>query len=132
MQYDEIMFKLLSKAFKRGEVPVAALIVKNNKIIASAYNKRNKSGNPLHHAEIQCIIKATKKLKDWRLNDCDLYVSLKPCHMCEEVIKESRIRNVYYYLENSKNINFKTNYFKINDKNDKYEKLLTSFFKKLR
>lgn len=131
-KYEKKLFQLAIKAFKKGEVPVSAIIVRNNKILATAYNKRIKSSNPLYHAEIQCILKAAKKIKDWRLDDCDLYVTLKPCHMCEEIIKESRINNVYYLIDNKKNIKFKTNFIMLKDNEKKYEHLLTSFFKKLR
>jgi tRNA(adenine34) deaminase len=130
--YKSILLKLAKNAFKKGEVPVAAIIVKNNKIISKAHNKRYRSNNPLYHAEIQCIIKASKKLKDWRLDNCDLYVTLKPCHMCEEILKEVRINNVYYLVESNKVINFKTNFIKIHDDKKTFENLLTNFFKNLR
>ena len=92
----ETLIKLLEKANKKNEIAVAAVIVKNNKIISSAYNIRNKSHDVTAHAEILAIRKAEKKLKDWRLNGCDLYVTLKPCSMCESIIKEARIDNCYY------------------------------------
>ncbi len=132
-EYFEILYKMSLKAFRKGEVPVSAIIVKNGKIVAKAYNKRIKTGNPLFHAEVRCILKATKKCRDWRLNDCDMYVTLKPCNMCMEIIKESRIKNVYYFVDNEKVINFKTKITLIDNKYSKeYKKLLTSFFKKLR
>lgn len=125
--------KLLLKARNKGEVPVAAIIVHNNQIISKAYNKRIKTNNPLYHAEIQCIIKASRKLKDWRLEDCDLYVTLEPCHMCKEIIRESRIRNVYYFSTNDKIINFKTNFSLINNTfSNTYKQILSNFFKNLR
>lgn len=132
-KYEKILYKMALKAFKKGEVPVAAIIVKNEKILAKAYNKRKKSMNPLLHAEIQCIIKAAKKNKDWRLDDCDMYVTLEPCHMCMEVIKEARIKKVYYFINNKKNINFKIKLSKLNNNYSiMYTDLLTLFFKKLR
>ena len=92
--------KLLEKALIEGEVPIAALIVNNNnKIIAKAFNKTEKYNNVLGHAEIIAIKKASKKLNNWRLNNCDLYVTLEPCSMCKEIIKKSRINNVYYYIK---------------------------------
>lgn len=93
------LMNLVKKAATKNEVPVSALIVQNNKIIAKAYNTRHKKYNVANHAEIMCINKAAKKLKDWRLNNCDLYVTLKPCNMCIEFIKQSRIRNVFYILD---------------------------------
>lgn len=97
--------KLNKKALKNNDVPVSCIIVKNKKIIASAYNKKNKKNNPFAHAEILAIQKAAKKLKTYNLNDCELYVSLYPCNMCKEVINEARIKNIYYILNKNKNIN---------------------------
>lgn len=125
--------KLLIKASKKNEVPVAAILVNNNKILSKAYNRRTLTKNPLDHAEIQCIIKASKILKDWRLEDCDLYVTLEPCHMCMEIINECRIKNVYFYVTNNKIINFKTKYINIeNSFSNSYKHLLSTFFKNLR
>lgn len=93
------LMNLAKKAAAKNEVPVSALIVQNDKIISKAYNTRHKKNNVSNHAEIMCINKAAKKLKDWRLDDCDLYVTLKPCNMCTELIKQSRIRNVFYILD---------------------------------
>lgn len=131
--YEQELNKLLLKAAKIGEVPVAALLVMNGKIVSKAYNKRISTNNPLLHAEVQCIIKASKKLKDWRLDECDLYVSLEPCHMCKEIIKECRIRNVYFYTKNTKSINFKTSFNYIdNSFSESYKHFLSNFFKYLR
>ena len=68
--------KLIEKAVKKDESPIGAIIMYNNKIIAKAYNNRNKTNNTLGHAEIIAIKKANKRLKSWRLNKCTLYVSL--------------------------------------------------------
>lgn len=131
--YKLILYKLALKALKKSEIPVAAIIVKDGKVISKAYNSRRNDFNPLSHAEVKAIIKASKKLKDWRLNDCEMYVTLKPCHMCEEIIKESRLSKVYYYSENKKSINYKTSFQHINNNFSKdCEKLLTNFFKNLR
>lgn len=96
---DKKLLTLAKKAFNKDEIPVSAVIVKNNKIISCAFNKRQKSHDVTGHAEILAIRKAAKKLKDWRLNGCDLYVTLKPCSMCCEIIKQSRINKVYFYSE---------------------------------
>lgn len=120
--------KLMDKAIKKDEVPVAALIVYKNKIIASAYNKTKKKNNVLNHAEIIVIKKASKKLNNWRLSDCSLYVTLEPCDMCKEIIKKSRIKEVIYYskqnkykTENEPNYLFKHNNF--------FSSKLSNFFK---
>ena len=134
-KYINILTKLANKAYKKNEVPVSALIVYNNKIIAKAYNKKNIKNNALYHAEILCIIKATKKLKNWNLDGCSLYVSLEPCDMCKLIIQESRISNVYYILKQGKvnNKYKKTKYeqmYACENLNLNY--MLKTFFKKMR
>ena len=84
------------KACLKEEIPVGAIIVKNNKIIARAYNKREKTQLATNHAEIIAIQKACKKLKSWRLDDCDLYATLEPCPMCAGAIMNARIKNVFF------------------------------------
>ena len=84
------------KAFKTGETPVGAVIVRNGEIIAKAHNRRETKKNALMHAEITAIDKACKKLGGWRLLDCDIYVTLEPCPMCMGAIIQSRIENVYF------------------------------------
>ena len=128
--------KLSTKAFNKGEIPVGAVVVKNNKIIGKGYNNRHTGKLVTGHAEIMAINKAAKKLGDWRLDDCDLYVTLKPCSMCIEVIKNSRIKNVYYLLENTTN-NYQHVILKYNKiENESLEKnindKMNKFFKKLR
>lgn len=79
-----------------ADVPVGALIVTNGKIIASAHNEREKSNDISAHAEILALKKASEKLKNWRLDDCELYVTLEPCPMCTWAILQSRIKSVYF------------------------------------
>lgn len=88
--------KEAKKAFNKGEIPVGAVIVKNNEIIARAHNTREKEQNPINHAEILAISKAAKKIKNWRLSDCDIYVTLEPCVMCAGAILNARIKNLYF------------------------------------
>lgn len=88
--------KEADKAEKLDEVPVGCVIVKNNKIIARGHNKRETSLLSNAHAEVITITKANKKLKSWRLEDCDLYVTVEPCIMCAGTIIQARIKNVYY------------------------------------
>lgn len=101
-KFIEEAYKEALKAYKKDEVPVGCVIVKNNKIIARAHNLKEKKGNPMSHAEIECIIKASKKLNDWYLKDCELYVTLEPCVMCASVIMNARISKVYYGVKDSK------------------------------
>ena len=91
------------KAYLKDEIPVGAIIVKNNKIISKAYNRREKSQIATHHAEVLAINKACKKLKSWRLDDCDIYVTLEPCPMCAGAILNARIRNVFYAVPDIEN-----------------------------
>lgn len=87
--------KLASKAASIGEVPVGAVIVRDDKVIATGYNKRETGKNALYHAEIRAINRACKKLGGWRLTGCSLYVTLEPCAMCGGAIINSRIETVY-------------------------------------
>lgn len=79
-----------------ADVPVGALIVKNNKIISSACNEKEKNNDPSAHAEILAIRKAASTFNNWRLEDCELYVTLEPCPMCAWAIIQSRIKSVYF------------------------------------
>lgn len=83
-------------AYKKNEVPIGAVIVKDGKIIAEGYNKREKKQNALFHAEIVAINKACRKLKSWRLDDCDIYITLEPCLMCFGAILNARLKNCYF------------------------------------
>lgn len=83
-------------ALKSGDIPVAAIIVQNNKIISKAYNQREMKQIASGHAEILALNKANIKLKSWRLNDCDIYVSLEPCIMCAGAIIHNRCRRLIY------------------------------------
>ena len=94
--YMNLALKEAIKAYKHGEIPVGAIIVKNNKIIAKGYNLKEKHHNAVHHAEIVAITKASKKIKNWRLNDCIMYVTMLPCPMCASAINQSRIKKVVY------------------------------------
>lgn len=126
--YKNILKRLNQKAIENGDIPVSAIIIHNNKIIAKAYNQKYKNNNPFDHAEILAIKKASKKIKTPNLSECEMYVSLYPCSMCREVIKESKIKKVYYYTENNKSINNKIQYIKIDDNDLFFSKELSSFF----
>lgn len=86
--------KQAKKAYKHNDTPIGCVIVYHDKIIARAYNKRNKKKNTLAHAEIISIQKACKKLGDWRLENCTMYVTLEPCPMCAGALVQSRIKKV--------------------------------------
>ena len=129
MNIENELYKLSLKAFKEDEIPVACIIVKDNKIISKAYNKKNKSNSVIDHAEILAIRKAAKKLNTWNLSECTLYCTLKPCKMCEEVIKQSYIKEVLYILENEKVINYKYSSKQVFTSNsENFSQLLKDFF----
>lgn len=120
--------KLISKAEAKNEVPIAAIVTYKNKIISRAYNKVNKKNNVMCHAEIIALSKASKKLKNWRLNNCEMYVTLEPCSMCREVIKKFRIKNVYYFIkQNFEKTESEVIYNYIDTKDD-FSKKLKEFF----
>ena len=95
-KYMELALLQAKKAYKRKEVPVGCIIVLNNKIIAKAYNYVEKKNSTLEHAELIAIKKAQKKINNWRLNDCTIYVTLEPCLMCLNAIAQSRIKKIVY------------------------------------
>ena len=83
------------KAYERGEVPVGCIIIKDENIISRGYNIKEKYQNPILHAEVIAIQKATRKLNSWRLDGCDMFVTLEPCPMCAGAIIQSRINKVF-------------------------------------
>lgn len=84
------------KAFKKGEVPIGAVVVKEGKVLAKAHNTRQRSKNAVNHAEIIAISKACKKNRDWRLENTEIYVTLEPCPMCAGAIANARIETCCY------------------------------------
>ena len=87
--------KEAKKAYKKEEIPVGAVIVKNNEIIARGHNLKESKNSSISHAEILAIGKANKKLNAWRLEDCEMYITLEPCMMCMGAIVNSRIKKIY-------------------------------------
>ena len=86
--------------YKCDEVPIGAVIVKDNEVIGYGYNQKEKKNSVLEHAEIIAIRMASKKLNNWRLDGCDIYITLDPCPMCASAIKQARIKNIYSALSN--------------------------------
>tara|TARA_B100001564_G_scaffold345264_2_gene343744 strand:+ start:6240 stop:6689 length:450 start_codon:yes stop_codon:yes gene_type:complete len=83
-------------AFQEGEVPVGAIIVKNGEIIGEGFNQVISTNSVASHAEINAINDASETLENYRLNDCDMYVTLEPCHMCAKAIVDARMNHVYF------------------------------------
>lgn len=141
--YIKKILKLSYKNIQKGEVPIASIIVKNNNILSYACNSVEREKNSCAHAEIKAIVKAGKKNKNWRLNDCVLYVNLFPCVMCMDAIVKARIKKVVYTTE-SKYLDekdkeylkylIKKNKIEIKkvDDNNKTQVYLSDFFKKQR
>jgi tRNA(adenine34) deaminase len=88
--------KCAQKAFDEGEVPIGAVVVLDGKVIARGHNRRTKRQIATAHAEIEAIEKACKKLKSWRIPECELYVTLEPCPMCMGAMLNARIKKVYF------------------------------------
>lgn len=144
-EYMKIALNEARKAYDKLEVPVGAIIVKDGKIIAKAYNEKERKKDTTKHAEILAIQRASKKLNTWRLYDCDMYVTLEPCSMCAGALVQSRIRKVYIGTMDEKTgacgsvLNLLED-FKFNHKvevqygicKDDCEKILKDFFKNLR
>ena len=133
--------KEAQKAYDKQEIPVGAVIVKNGKIISRAHNLKETKQTATAHAEILAIQKANKKLNNWRLVDCDIYVTLEPCDMCMGAILSSRIKNIYIgTLDPKKKEKIDINKYKEEyDTNIEYgimqeksEEILKNFFKDLR
>lgn len=97
MAYDQAI-----KAYKINEVPIGCIIVYQDKVIGRGYNRRVTDKNTLSHAEMNAIKKASRTLNDWRLDDCEMYVTLEPCQMCSGAIVQSRIKKVYIGCMNPK------------------------------
>ena len=137
--------KEAKKAELIDEVPIGCVIVEDNKIISRGYNIRESKQNPAGHAEMVAINKASKKLNNWRLEDCELYVTLEPCIMCSGAIIQSRIKTVYFGAYDPKGGAFGSSINVLDAKNinhhpeivggalqEECSKLLTNYFKSKR
>lgn len=144
-KYMKEALKEARKAYNKLEIPVGAVIVKDEKIIARAHNQKETKFDTTKHAEILAIQKASKKLGAWRLNDCEMYVTLEPCSMCAGAIINSRIKKVYIGTSDEKtgavgsvlNLfeDYKFNHtveFEKGILQEQCEKILKDFFKELR
>ena len=143
--YMKQALKEAEKAYLKLEVPVGAVIVKDGKIIARAHNQKETKFDTTKHAEIMAIQKASKKLKSWRLIDCEMYITLEPCSMCAGAIINSRIKKIYIGTMDEKTgaAGSKLNLFEdytfnhkveveTNIMQEECENILKQFFKELR
>jgi tRNA(adenine34) deaminase len=101
-KYMKEAIRQAQKAYAIGEVPIGCVIVAGDRIVGRGYNRRMTDKNTLSHAELNAIRKASKKLGDWRLDDCEMFITLEPCQMCSGAIVQSRIRKVYIGSMNPK------------------------------
>ena len=125
--FKEVM-KLAQKSLLKNEVPVGAVIVDaNDQIVAKGFNHKESKNNVLDHAEIIAIKKLAKKVKSWKLDTYTLYSSLEPCHLCQEVIKVSRIKKVIYFAKQTKKVNYKTKWEFVSNK--EASAIMTKYFK---
>jgi tRNA(adenine34) deaminase len=137
--------KEAKKAYKKNEVPVGAVVVYNNKIVAKAHNLNITTNDPTAHAEILALRKASKILRNYRLLDCEMYTTLEPCPMCAGAMVYARIKRLVYATEDPKSGCCKSVLNIVNNKKlnhrievvsgvckEESEKLLKTFFKKLR
>lgn len=144
-KYMREALKEANKAYKKGEIPVGAIIVKDDKIIARAHNLKELKKDTTKHAEILAIQKASKKIEAWRLNECEMYVTLEPCAMCAGALIQSRINKIYIGTMDEKtgacgSVLDLLNDYKFNHKvevetgilKDECQKILQDFFKMLR
>lgn len=143
-RYMNVALDEARKAFYENEVPVGAVIVKDGNVIAKAHNLKVKTNKIINHAEIIAIIEATKRNKDWRLSDCEMYITIEPCPMCAGAIVQSRIKKLYIgarsnVLSNKdiifKILNNEEYYHQVEIEylnNDECSKIISSFFNQKR
>ena len=144
-KFMKIALKEAKKAYDKEEIPVGAVIIKDGKVVAKAHNLKEQKKDTTKHAEIIAIQKASKKLDSWRLQDCEMYVTLEPCSMCAGALIQSRIKKVYIGTMDYKtgacgsvlNLlnDYKFNHYVEIETGilaDECEKILKDFFKELR
>lgn len=108
MDFMQMAVEQAKMAAKHGEVPIGCVIVRDGKVIAKGYNQREHKQNCLWHAEIVALNRACRKLKSWRLSDCEMYVTLEPCQMCMGAIINARLSKVYIGAKSTTDLNWQT------------------------
>ena len=140
-----LALELAQKAKDIGEVPVGAVVVFENRVIGKGFNKRESTNSPISHAEIEAIMEASKELDSWRLEDCELFVTLEPCIMCSGAIIQSRIKRVVFGASDPKAGAVRSLYSLLEDRRlnhraeveegvlaDSCSEILTGFFREIR
>ena len=116
------------KGMSHGEVPVGAVIVKDGAIIAKGSNRQIRDSDPAAHAEIVTLREAGKTQKNYRLDDCDMYVTVNPCAMCREALKRARVRSVYYAAPGATEATHLPEYIEAVSFSESAGKLIKEFF----
>ena len=101
LKYMDMAIEEARRAFEEDEVPVGCVIVKNNQILALTHNRKEQMNSATKHAEILAIEEASSKLNNWRLDGCDVYITLEPCPMCASALKQARVSHIFCGLSNS-------------------------------
>lgn len=101
LKYMDMAIEEAKKAFEEDEVPVGCVIVKNNQVLALTHNRKEQMNSATKHAEILAIEEASSKLNNWRLDGCDVYITLEPCPMCASALKQARVSHIFCGLSNS-------------------------------
>lgn len=101
LKYMDMAIEEAKKAFEEDEVPIGCVIVKNNQILALTHNRKEQMNSATKHAEILAIEEASSKLNNWRLDGCDVYITLEPCPMCASALKQARVSHIFCGLSNS-------------------------------
>lgn len=143
-KYMKMAIQEAKKAYVQDEVPIGAIIVKNDEIVACGHNMKEKEQLVTSHAELIAIKKANNKLSNWRLDGCDMYITLEPCPMCASAIQQTRINTVYYGTSCSdektssivkkifENVDRNRAVMSVDCKNSECRELLQTYFKKKR
>lgn len=145
LKYMDLAIEEAKKAYEEDEVPVGCVIVKNDRILALTHNMKEQMNSATKHAEILAIEEASSKLNNWRLDGCDVYITLEPCPMCASALKQARVSHIFCGLSNSDSKNYEI-VLKIleSDKNnvsvpiindlsvEKVDKIMKSFFRNRR
>ena len=101
LKYMDMAIEEARRAFEEDEVPVGCVIVKNNQILALTHNRKEQMNSATKHAEILAIEEASSKINNWRLDGCDVYITLEPCPMCASALKQARVSHIFCGLSNS-------------------------------
>ena len=107
LKFMDLAIEEAIKAFEEGEVPIGCVIVCENRVIAAAHNMKERMQCATKHAEILAVEKASEIFCNWRLDNCDVYITLEPCPMCASALKQARVRHIFCGLSNSDANNFK-------------------------